>query len=120
MTVIEKIKGLMDEVEVIHKKEEVQLQKRLEAEKWAFKQKQEKEMQEFLKRQKLEEQSFEQRQVEHRNNLKEKHAQETLTLFGATSRAWNADTNTWSSGNERKSVQNYWNQGPSWSQGPSS
>ncbi len=29
MTVIEKIKGLMDEVEVIHKKEEVQLQKRL-------------------------------------------------------------------------------------------
>ena len=32
-----------------------------EAEKWAFKQKQEKEMQDFLKRQKLEEQSFEQR-----------------------------------------------------------
>jgi hypothetical protein len=29
MTVIEKIKGLMDEVEVIHKKEEAQLQKRL-------------------------------------------------------------------------------------------
>ena len=29
MTVIEKIKGLMDEVEVIHKKEEVQLQKKL-------------------------------------------------------------------------------------------
>jgi hypothetical protein len=32
-----------------------------EADKWAFKQKQEKEMQEFLKRQKLEAQSFEQR-----------------------------------------------------------
>ena len=29
MTVIEKIKGLMDEVDVIHKKEEAQLQKRL-------------------------------------------------------------------------------------------
>jgi hypothetical protein len=59
--------------------------------------------------------------VEHVNNLKEKQTQETLTLFGATSRAWTADSNTWSSGNERKSVQNYhWNQGPSWSQGPSS
>eukprot|EP00088_Acartia_fossae_P061702 TRINITY_DN74206_c0_g1_i1.p1 TRINITY_DN74206_c0_g1~~TRINITY_DN74206_c0_g1_i1.p1 ORF type:complete len:175 (+),score=46.09 TRINITY_DN74206_c0_g1_i1:126-650(+) len=93
MNVIDKIKGLMDEVETIHRREERHLQKSLEAEKWAFKQKQEKELQDFLKRQKMEANSFESYQTEAKNNLREKHQNETLRLFGAPSSSQGGWTN---------------------------
>lgn len=125
MNVIDKIKGLMDEVETIHRREEKHLQKSLEAEKWSFKQKQEKELQDFLKRQKMESASFENYQVDTKNNLREKQQNETLRLFGTTSTStsqggW-TDSNGWQGGNgnnntdtnqtnERPSVMNYWNQ----------
>lgn len=121
MNVIDKIKGLMDEVDSIHRKEEKQLQKTLDAEKWAFKQRQEKELQDFLKKQKQEAQSFECVQTEAKNNLKDRHQNETLRLFGTTSTGgWNSsgpgstswNNNGWNSGqpNQRTSVMGYWNQ----------
>jgi len=84
MNVIDKIKGLMDEVETIHRKEEKVLTKSLESDKWAFKQKQEQELQSFLKKQKEEAMSFDTFQVESRNNLRERQQNETLRLFGTT------------------------------------
>jgi len=126
MNVIDKIKGLMEEVDHIHRKEEKQLQKTLDAEKWAFKQKQEKELQDFLKKQKQEAQSFEFCQTESRNNLRDRHQNETLRLFGTTSSSgwsssgaanntstgWSSDAwnNTSSQQNQRQSVMDYWNQ----------
>jgi len=133
MNVIDKIKGLMDEVDSIHRKEEHQLSKSLEASKWAFKQKQEKELQDFLKNQKLEAQSFECVQTEARNNLRDRHQNETLRLFGTTSSSsssggWNggsaATTSGWNSNGwngdqqqqqqqqtqQRQTVMDYWNQ----------
>jgi len=89
MNVIDKIKGLMEEVDTIHRKEEKQLTKAQEADQWRFKQKQEKELQDFLKRQKQESFSFESFQVEEKHNLKERQTQETLRLFGTTSN-WGA------------------------------
>jgi len=89
MNVIDKIKGLMDEVDTIHRKEERALAKSLEASKWAFKQKQEKELQDFLKNQKMEAQSFECVQTEARNNLRDRQQNETLRLFGTSSAGWN-------------------------------
>jgi len=125
MNVIDKIKGLMDEVETIHRKEEKELKKSLEAEKWAFKQKQEKELQEFMKRQKMEAQSFDTFQVEATNNLRQRQQQETVSLFGSSSGGWNGGGGaSWQSSgwndpsggrannNQRPSVMNYWNQGP--------
>lgn len=124
MNVIDKIKGLMDEVETIHRREERHLTKSLDADKWAFKQKQEKELQDFLKRQKQEANSFESFQQEARNNLKDKQQSETLRLFGTTSThtqgGW-TNANGWNGGNneaatnnqdpnQRQSVIGYWNQ----------
>lgn len=125
MNVIDKIKGLMEEVDNIHRKEEKQLQKTLDADKWAFKQKQEKELQDFLKKQKQEAQSFESFQTESKNNLRDRHQNETLRLFGTTStRGWSSSGASsgagWSSdawnntssnqSNQRTSVMDYWNQ----------
>lgn len=122
MNVIDKIKGLMDEVETIHRREERHLQKSLEAEKWAFKQKQEKELQDFLKRQKMEASSFESYQHDSRNNLREKQQSETLRLFGTTrtssagqggwtnENGWQNPNNNSESNNQRQTVIGYWNQ----------
>lgn len=123
MNVIDKIKGLIDEVETIHRREERQLQKSLEAEKWAFKQKQEKELQDFLKRQKMEASSFECYQNESRNNLRENQQRETLRLFGTTrtspagqggwtnENGWqNPNNNNSESNNQRQTVIGFWNQ----------
>jgi hypothetical protein len=119
MNVIDKIKGLMDEVDTIHRKEETQLSKCQSSDQFAFKQQQEKELQDFLKRQKADAVRFEHVQVEAKNNLKERQQQETLRLFGTTSSGWNSNgaaswnNSGWNQGqsNQRPSVMNIWNNG---------
>jgi len=80
--VVDKIKGLMDEVQVIHSREEKHLKKVQEQERFDFKQKQELELQAFLKKQKESANSFESEQSSRWNDLKERHTQETWRLFG--------------------------------------
>lgn len=117
MNVIDKIKGLMDEVDLIHRKEQRQMTKTQEGDKWNFRQKQEKELQDFLNKQKQESQKFEGFQSEARDNLKERQQGETLRLFGTTStssRGWNGEGG-WNDGNseqsnQRTTVMDYWNQ----------
>jgi len=82
--VVDKIKNLMDEVQIIHDKEEKHLKKQQENDSWEFKQKQELELQAFLKKQREDAASFKTRQVNDWNNLKEKQTQETWRLFGKT------------------------------------
>jgi len=83
--VVDKIQGLMKEVEVIHKREETHMQKQQEAGAFDFKRKQELELQAFMKRQKEEASGFHSNQTTDWNNLKEKHTQETWKLFGRSS-----------------------------------
>jgi len=83
--VVDKIRNLMDEVQIIHDKEENHLNKHQETESWEFKQKQEQELQAFLKKQRTEAASFKSYQSNTWNNLKEKQTQETWKLFGKSS-----------------------------------
>jgi len=80
--VVDKIKGLMEEVQVIHEREEKHLKKVQEQESFDFKQKQELELQAFLKKQKEDANKFETGQSGRWNDLKERHTQETWRLFG--------------------------------------
>lgn len=80
--VVDKIQGLIKEVEVIHEKEEKVLQKFQEKQAYEFKKKQEMELQEFMKRQKQQSTGFQTNQANDWNNLKERHTQETWKLFG--------------------------------------
>merc|ERR1711872_158775 len=96
--VVDKIKNLMDEVQIIHDKEEKHLKKQQENDSWEFKQKQELELQAFLKKQREDAASFKTRQVNDWNNLKEKQTQETWRLFGKTSQL------------RRPSINNMWDQ----------
>jgi len=80
--VVDKIKGLMEEVQVIHTREEKHMKKVQEHEAFDFKQKQELELQAFLKKQKEEANSFDTGQSGRWNDLKERHTQETWRLFG--------------------------------------
>lgn len=83
--VVDKIQGLMKEVEVIHDKEERGLKKLQENQAWEFKHKQELELQAFMKRQKEEASGFQTNQSNTWNDLKERHTQETWKLFGRAS-----------------------------------
>lgn len=80
--VVGKIRGLMEEVQVIHEKEEKHLKKVQEQESFSFKQKQELELQAFLKKQKEEAENFRSNQTNTWSDLKERHTQETWRLFG--------------------------------------
>jgi len=85
--VVDKIQGLMKEVEIIHGKEEHQLKKFQETQRLEFKQKQELELKAFMKRQEEEASGFQSNQANNWNDLKERHTQETWKLFGrATTR----------------------------------
>merc|ERR1712203_723031 len=96
--VVDKIRNLMDEVQIIHDKEEKHLKKHQETETWEFKQKQEKELQAFLKKQRNEAASFQTYQSNTWNNLKEKQTQETWKLFGKSSQP------------SRPTISNLWDQ----------
>jgi len=96
--VVDKIKTLMDEVQIIHEKEEKHLKKSQETDSWDFKQKQELDLQAFLKSQREESSSFKNNQVNTWNDLKEKQTQETWRLFGK------APTNS------RPKISNIWDQ----------
>jgi len=95
--VVDKIKTLMDEVSIIHEKEEKTLKKLQDNDTWEFKQKQELELQAFLKKQQAEASQFKSNQVNQWNDLKERHTQETWKLFGAKAPA-----------NSRPSITNMW------------
>merc|ERR1719282_1514836 len=95
--VVDKIKNLMDEVSIIHEKEEKTLKKQQENDSWEFKQKQELELQAFLKKQREDATAFKHGQMNQYNDLKERHTQETWKLFGAKAPA-----------NTRPSVTNLW------------
>jgi len=80
--VVDKIKTLMDEVEIIHEKEEKHLKKHQDNESFEFKQNQQLELEAFLKKQRENASAFKNNQVNTWNDLKEKHTQETWRLFG--------------------------------------
>lgn len=101
--VVDKIQGLMKEVEVIHEKEEKLLKKQQEQQAYEFKQKQELELQAFMKRQKEEASGFQSNQANTWNDLKERHTQETWKLFGR------AQTRPESS-SSRTTIHNMWGQ----------
>lgn len=83
--VVDKIQGLMKEVEVIHGKEERQMQKFQDLERLDFKKKQELDLKAFMKKQQDEASGFQVNQANTWNDLKERHTQETWKLFGRTS-----------------------------------
>lgn len=95
--VVDKIKGLMDEVQVIHEKEEKHMKKFQENEHFDFKQKQQLELDAFLKRQREEAAGFQTKQTNVWNDLKERHTQETWRLFGrgANSSGRGSISNLW-------------------------
>jgi len=95
--VVDKIKTLMDEVSIIHEKEEKTLKKLQDTESWEFKQKQELELQAFLKKQREDAVAFKNGHMNQWNDLKERHTQETWKLFGAKAPA-----------NSRPSITNMW------------
>merc|ERR1719282_2222740 len=97
--VVDKIKNLMDEVSIIHEKEEKTLKKQQENDSWEFKQKQELELQAFLKKQREDATAFKHGQMNQYNDLKERHTQETWKLFGAKAPA-----------NTRPSITSMWEQ----------
>jgi len=96
--VVDKIRNLMDEVQIIHDKEEKHLKKHQQTESWEFKQKQEQELQAFLKKQQADAASFQTYQANTWNNLKEKQTQETWKLFGKSSQP------------SRPTISNLWDQ----------
>lgn len=83
--VVDKIQGLMKEVEVIHEKEETQLRKIQETQRLEFQQKQELELKAFMKKQQEQKVGFQSQLDNGWNDLKEKHTQETWKLFGRAS-----------------------------------
>jgi len=83
--VVDKIQGLMKEVEGIHEKEERQLKKQQDTQRMEFKQKQELELKAFLKMQEEQANGFQSNQSNNWNDLKERHTQETWKLFGRAS-----------------------------------
>jgi hypothetical protein len=83
--VVDKIQGLVKEVEVIHEKEEKQLSKFQENQFLDFKQKQDMELKAFMKRQQDEASGFQANMANNWNDLKERHTQETWKLFGRAS-----------------------------------
>jgi len=95
--VVDKIKTLMDEVSIIHEKEEKTLKKFQDNESWEFKQKQELELQAFLKKQREDAAMLKSGHMNQWNDLKERHTQETWKLFGAKAPA-----------NSRPSLTNLW------------
>jgi len=97
--VVDKIQGLMKEVEGIHLQEEKKLKKEQEAEAFDFKRKQELELQAFMKRQKEEASGFRTNHANQWNDLKERHTQETWKLFGRS--VARPDTN-------RPTIHNMW------------
>jgi len=97
--VVDKIQGLMKEVEGIHLSEEKKLKKEQEADAFNFKKKQELELQAFMKRQKEEASGFHTNQTNQWNDLKERHTQETWKLFGRS--VARPDTN-------RPTIHNMW------------
>lgn len=80
--VVDKIKGLMEEVQTIHEKEEKQLKKYQEQEALDFKERQQRDLEAFLKRQREESSGFQANQKNTFNDLRERHGQETWRLFG--------------------------------------
>jgi len=97
--VVDKIQGLMKEVEGIHLSEEKKLKKEQEAQAFEFKRKQELELQAFMKRQKEEASGFHTNHTNQWNDLKERHTQETWKLFGRS--VARPDTN-------RPTIHNMW------------
>jgi len=97
--VVDKIQGLMKEVEGIHLSEEKKLKKEQETEAFEFKRKQELELQAFMKRQKEEASGFHTNHTNQWNDLKERHTQETWKLFGRS--VARPDTN-------RPTIHNMW------------
>jgi len=97
--VVDKIQGLMKEVEGIHLSEEKKLKKEQEAQAFEFKRKQELELQAFMKRQKEEATGFHTNHTNQWNDLKERHTQETWKLFGRS--VARPDTN-------RPTIHNMW------------
>jgi len=83
--VVDKIQGLMKEVEEIHGKEEKQMKKFQDLERQDFQKKQEMELKAFMKKQQEEAAGFQVNQANAWNDLKERHTQETWKLFGRTS-----------------------------------
>jgi len=97
--VVDKIQGLMKEVEGIHLSEEKKLKKEQETQAFEFKRKQELELQAFMKRQKEEASGFHTNHTNQWNDLKERHTQETWKLFGRS--VARPDTN-------RPTIHNMW------------
>jgi len=97
--VVDKIQGLMKEVEGIHLSEEKKMKKEQETEAFDFKRKQELELQAFMKRQKEEATGFHTNHTNQWNDLKERHTQETWKLFGRS--VARPDTN-------RPTIHNMW------------
>jgi len=97
--VVDKIQGLMKEVEGIHLSEEKKMKKEQETEAFEFKRKQELELQAFMKRQKEEASGFHTNHTNQWNDLKERHTQETWKLFGRS--VARPDTN-------RPTIHNMW------------
>lgn len=97
--VVDKIQGLMKEVEGIHLSEEKKLKKEQESQAFEFKRKQELELQAFMKRQKEEASGFHTNHTNQWNDLKERHTQETWKLFGRS--VARPDTN-------RPTIHNMW------------
>jgi len=97
--VVDKIQGLMKEVEGIHLSEEKKMKKEQETQAFDFKRKQELELQAFMKRQKEEASGFHTNHTNQWNDLKERHTQETWKLFGRS--VARPDTN-------RPTIHNMW------------
>lgn len=104
--VVDKIQGLMKEVEGIHIKEETQMHSFQETQARDFKLKQESDLQAFMKKQKAEQSSFHSNQTNDWNNLKERHTQDTWKLFGRSSSSRPAE------GGERPTIHNMWEPQP--------
>lgn len=100
--VVDKIKGLMEEVQVIHEKEERQLKKYQDQEALEFKERQQRDLEAFLKRQREEASGFQSNQKNIWNDLKERHTQETWRLFGR------ATSNSSRRGSEASTITNLW------------
>jgi len=115
--VVDKIKTLMDEVSIIHEKEEKTLKKLQDNDSWEFKQKQELELQAFLKKQREQAASFKNNQTNQWNDLKERHTQETWKLFGAKAPASSRPslTNIWADQGQGRTGSNQSSRNSPWS-----